>query len=281
MFNTDFAFVIGGEHRINQDYVLTNNRNTDGTIVDEPFVILSDGCSSAPKADFGSRLLAAAAMANITKNIDLATFYSSTIANAQIFCRTIGLPPECLSATLLTAKVEGDVVAVNAYGDGVVAVMEESGAMWVYEIVFLSGAPYYLKYDLEHGDKELYFNCFGDDFEIRRTQIFPDGTMETSKDSGKINREKSAEFKIYPKLDEIKFVALMSDGVGSFRHQINTGTSVSFESVPVIDVVKELTSFKNFQGEFVQRRFLRAFEKFKKNNWNHSDDVSMGVLAKC
>jgi hypothetical protein len=79
----------------------------------------------------------------------------------------------------------------------------------------------------------------------------------------------------------IKFVALMSDGVFSFQRRVKTPTSSTIEKVPTIEVIKELLAFKNFGGEFVQRRAQRAFEKFQKDGWENTDDVSLGVLALC
>ena len=49
--------------------------------------------------------------------------------------------------------------------------------------------------------------------------------------------------------------------------------------MPYLDAVRELTDFKQFAGQFAQRR-LQAFEKAcaTRLNWQHSDDVSLAAL---
>ena len=47
--NANCAINIGSTHALCQDYALARN--------DGPYVILSDGCSSSPDTDVGSRLL--------------------------------------------------------------------------------------------------------------------------------------------------------------------------------------------------------------------------------
>jgi hypothetical protein len=272
-FNTDNIFVVGSTHKVNQDYVLTNDRNPIG-IVGNPFVVLSDGCSSAPRSDFGSRLLSAAALSHMHRDVPTEAFLLGVAVTAQTFCRTIGLPPACLSATLLTARIASDgSLHTNVFGDGAVAVVYDSGLTVIHEVHFPSGAPYYLKYELDPADKALYFETFGNKYEIRKHTIAPQADKITEVTGGELDPQ-SPYFELYHPTEKVKFVALMSDGVFSFQEK------TTLNPVPSEMVMKELIAFKNYQGEFVQRRGKRAFEEFAKLGWVNTDDVSIGVLAR-
>ena len=50
------------------------------------------------------------------------------------------------------------------------------------------------------------------------------------------------------------------------------------EKVSYHDVLKELLSFKNYTGRYVQRRMNKFIKTCAKNNWNHSDDISIAAI---
>ena len=56
---TDHLFWAGDSHKVNQDYCLSGSKSG------LHYAIVSDGCSSSPDTDFGSRILAKAAENNI------------------------------------------------------------------------------------------------------------------------------------------------------------------------------------------------------------------------
>ncbi|HYO91642.1 MAG TPA: hypothetical protein VEQ40_08400, partial [Pyrinomonadaceae bacterium] len=64
--NADSAFLIGATHAVCQDYAVAGNGTPDeraavSNLQANPYVILSDGCSSSPDTDIGARLLVKAA----------------------------------------------------------------------------------------------------------------------------------------------------------------------------------------------------------------------------
>ena len=65
----DSAFQIGKTHDICEDFALTGTKNS---IV--PYTIVSDGCSSSPLTDVGSRILSFAAIVRLLAFLPLAFF---------------------------------------------------------------------------------------------------------------------------------------------------------------------------------------------------------------
>ena len=52
----------------------------------------------------------------------------------------------------------------------------------------------------------------------------------------------------------------------------------SNEPIPWTDLVDEFTGFKNFEGEFVQRRIAAFKRKCLKEGITHSDDISIAAI---
>ena len=70
----------------------------------------------------------------------------------------------------------------------------------------------------------------------------------------------------------------MSDGVHSFYETQNLGTSIINADLSYVDVITEVLNFKNFNGQFMQRRLNRFLKFCQKNNWHHADDISFGTI---
>jgi len=81
----------------------------------------------------------------------------------------------------------------------------------------------------------------------------------------------------YP-YERYDMVAILSDGATSFQKTSTTLTSKRQESVPVCNILSEVLHFKNYNGQFVQRRCKAAFRKFSEDNCVNMDDFSLGVL---
>ena len=73
-------------------------------------------------------------------------------------------------------------------------------------------------------------------------------------------------------------VAIMSDGASAFERFNETNTGREPVSIPMADVLKEITSFKNYNGEFVQRRCQKALKQCRANGWQNMDDFSIGAI---
>lgn len=272
--NADVCFLMGSTHKICQDYAISYPGQ-------DSYIILSDGCSSAAHTDFGSRLLVKAAQACIYEYNkycidDAELIFSAILKLAHTYCRTLDLHDDSLAATLLMAKVESNKFRVFCVGDGVIAARKKTGEITAHEFEFESGAPYYLRYELDDRSKEGYFNTFG---RICKEKIH---TINSEVNTQEVESNfcfKKFWFELEFSLDEYESVAILSDGVSSFVQQVNTPTSRQNQLVPTTELLKEFLAFKGYNGEFVQRRCQRAFKQLKENHISNCDDFSLAVLT--
>ena len=277
--NVDSHFMIGRTHSICQDYA-------EASLQGEPTVIVSDGCSSAAHTDFGSRFLVRAAKRALDRYSKDYDSYVNRVADCSIitadgYRRAMGLPIECLCATLLTAHLSKDVIRTTIFGDGVVAARErDTGRITVDKYEYPSGAPYYLRYTLDQSHND-YVDQFGFEFRISSYYIHPDGKTDQKTEWTTEKVEHAGAGSIYH-VNDYDLVALFTDGVHSFVRPEITSTSKTEKQVNFLDVVRELLQFKNYNGIFAERRMKRAFDPllgaFGKHGWINTDDLSMGVI---
>jgi len=272
-FHNDVFFRMGSTHRVCQDYGLTlcdNNR---------PCVVISDGCSTAEDSDFGSRILARCSRPYIYKDgVSDKVLPSLILASATTCAAALTLPVESLSATLLIARyLEPDLIALLGsietvvVGDGVVAahcIADDSIHCWEYR--FPSGAPYYLRYDIDIATRNGYFQRFGNTYHVIK-RILKNMTV-VSETILEVNFNGSMVETLVFDLGRYDTVAVMSDGITSFidKKQI---------SVQLPYILSEVMGFKNYEGDFVQRRLKRALKKFELQEFQHYDDLSIGAIA--
>jgi len=281
--NTDSFYTKGSTHRENQDYACHGEKNG------QPFAVISDGCSSAPRSDFGARLLVQSAVQYLGQagyNDD--SFGHSTINTARSWSHALGLSDDSLCATLLIATVadvdvgqmhvDQKMFKVLVAGDGFVVACHKDH-MEVNEYKFTKGAPCYLRYSIDPRMTKDYWTKFGDEVQQRIWLIDNNGKSVYQEETMKFPAAPFFFKKEYPVSDYL-WVAVMSDGGSSFITTVDHGTGLEPAEVPVPEVMRELLGFKNFQGEFVQRRCGKAFKEFVKKNWQNADDVSIAVIAR-
>jgi hypothetical protein len=75
------------------------------------------------------------------------------------------------------------------------------------------------------------------------------------------------------------WIAVLSDGAGSFTDLVETETSRTIRPVPQQSVLPELLSFRNRTGCFVQRRTQRVLGAWSARGRHHQDDFSIGAIA--
>lgn len=263
LMNTDCAFWIGSTHAVCQDYVTATPGEACG-------VVLSDGCSSSPDTDIGARLLVLSAARLSPVRDDAA----EAICAAADCAGKLGLPPNCLDATLLTIQAENGVFTVHCAGDGAVALGRHDGSSDVFIIAFEASYPLYPSYHLDDARRAQWMAQPGNRKTIQHWTLTADGAAleaETrqSADAAERFSGTSADY---------RFAAVLSDGVQSFTQTVQTETSRTTVSVPVAVVLTELLAFKSSQGQFVQRRAAAFRKECDRRGWRHSDDVSLGVV---
>lgn len=270
--NKDSFFKIGSTHNICQDYAISGR--DEHYKVD--YAIISDGCSGAEDTDIGSRLVSLIAKQNISLSTHSNLFFENVISDLKSSCNdsSLILSEDCLHATLLLAsyiEIE-DCFTTIVVGDGAVVAKASDGSMLVNEYEFESGAPYYLRYELNADLKSFYMNQYNKGVRLVSYMIDPKGKVFDKKvEELNFNDE---NWYFAKKFDATiwETVGIISDGLKSF---ICNGVPVDSS-----EIVKELFGFKSYNGHFVKRRCKKAFELFKKNNVDHFDDFSISVLSK-
>ena len=280
--NTDCAFYIGSTHNICQDYALTG----------EYSVVVADGCSGSILSDIGSRILSVTAMNKIAQ---LKTLHDideqELILLARPSIKILNLPHECLDATLLCAAKYNDAVEAICYGDGVIAIKMRNRDTLIINIEYTDNYPFYINYlyddtgryknwEDNHNKIQVVFSLIKENGEIEILNENCDLNTRLRYNENEIGLIKVQDRRtIVETIDtDVVSIVVMSDGVHSFYHTIISGTSKHNEKVPYHDVLKELLSFKNYTGRFVQRRMNKFIKTCKKNNWDHSDDISIATI---
>jgi Protein phosphatase 2C len=253
--NADSIYMIGATHSVCQDYVVANGS----------YVILSDGCSTSPETDIGSRLLVKATEKQLKNTYDPETLHEDAARLALTWAEAIGLPAQAVDATLLTAFNNDDELIVGCSGDGVIVTETTDGSRDFYEISYPSGYPLYPSY-LHQPERLATLATNGRS--IKEVRHFSNaGLLRT-------HRCDSPTHVMRLTATNYRFVALMSDGVRSFFTAAGSG----IEPLELSVVIPELLSFKSWNGAFVARRVKRFMRDCRSKGWQHADDLSIGVI---
>ena len=262
MIQTDIFIEIGSQHKICEDYIIQG-------MTPEPFIILSDGCSSSDGTEMGARILCHLAKqylryrADDLYSLDYDKMGRWIIHNAEMTIRQLGLKVTCLDATLIIALKLDNLIHVFMYGDGMFAT--KSGDDIVYNVIdYSNNAPYYLSYLIDDYRNDLYH------------QMKNEKTLSTYNEIGEAEVANFAydypsefSFKVGSDFD-VLFIA--SDGLTSFivenpneRRAIEPG-----------EILTDFMAFKNTKGEFLKRRLNKAIKGLHNKGVNHFDDLSIG-----
>jgi hypothetical protein len=261
LLQADSYFALGKTHTVCQDYAAIQ-QDFGGVAL-----AVSDGCSSSPDTDFGSRFLVRGAFNTSYPSLDI----QRVLKAAQEAHRALGLEGTCLDATLLFAWVSEGLLSVRAYGDGVVFIRFKDGRSMTWDISFPGQAPAYPNYLTDSYRLETYLKHVS-----KREMVVTETPGNTTLVSEPIQRE-NWSFDLQFPLSEIRSVMLCSDGVSSFRRMTTSG---ALESVPLQEVMAQVTSVKSPNGEFMVRRMRKFLYDFcPKNGWIHEDDVSVAGLV--
>jgi hypothetical protein len=279
--NADSVFRIGAAHAVCQDYALTRPGRARVRVAEPgPFAILCDGCSSSPDTDTGARLLANAAEQLLTSSgapsaCEMPGLHLEAARRALEWAEMLGLPPQAVDATLLTAHLGGDDLIVACTGDGVVCLRSRGGALDAFSISFPSGYPLYPAYAQQAG---RLITLLDGGRAVKEVKHFRSASpAEPLLVTDARGSESLTEVFAVPAGD-YAYAALFSDGIHSFyaTRQMETGRPV--EAVPFDEVLRELVSFKSTQGSFVGRRTGRFLKDCQARGWQHADDLAVAAL---
>mgnify|MGYP001564181331 FL=1 len=266
--STDYTFKIGKTHSVCQDYARS------GSVNEVDYIILSDGCSTAPDTDIGARALVIATENEIRFKTNNFKDWEFSIVRVLDNLKKIGwsLPIKTFSATLLVGIMKDEWFYGYIFGDGMIAGKQLDGNILACWREFPSGAPYHPVYELE--GKEDYLEQFSNSL-IDSTQLIGVET-EPCKSSFLIDPCWHMQLPV----EEFSSISLFSDGIFSFTDVDRpTSGTLSTKKVDFKEVLQEVLAFKNTNGQFVQRRVNRAFSEYEKKGRFHQDDFSMTTMS--
>lgn len=265
--NADSAFMIGTTHSVCQDYAFAKNN----------YVIVSDGCSTSGDTDIGSRLLvrAASRLFSIPNDGDVGALHKQASRLALDWAQEIGLRPQSVDATLMTAHSHDGGLNIGASGDGVIVLESQSGVLDIFSISFPNGCPLYPAYEHQperllawHANTRAYKEVrqFQSRGLLNPPELVNIETSESVTETMRINRS------------DYRHVTIISDGVQSFYRTEDSTTSKHLTSIPLDQVLKEVVAFKGWYGAFVARRAKKFQKQCASNGWRHADDLAVGAI---
>jgi len=259
MKSVDHFLRIGTSHKVCEDYIISNEKPF-------PYVILSDGCSSSINTDMGARILTHLTKQYLKNEIYMLNIlikYNNLMANwiiheSKSITETMGLDKSCLDATLLFLYAIDNSIYVYMYGDGYLITVDLQNKISFYEISYSNNAPYYLSYRLD-GKRNLLYK-----------ESNPIKTIITNEVP--LACDYNTTFIKELPMNKYKGVFIASDGLSSFINKDG-------ERHDIEEILKEITSFKNINGEFIKRRMgskKGVINTFQEMGITHYDDLSIG-----
>ena len=286
LMNSDSTFLIGATHEVCQDYAVAGDRSPalsggDSASRPEPYVVLSDGCSSSPDTDIGARLLVKAAQHLLLSAAGLTAAHlpglheeAARLALSQ--ARLLGLRPQAVDATLQTIHLCEGSALVGCSGDGVIAFRSRAGRTDVYSISYPAGYPLYPSYAHQPERLRFFESNGGRAKEIKHFRSPAAGELFQLHDSF-VSR---AQVEVFAgAVSDYEIVAVFSDGIHSFFTTEQIETSRRIEAVPPGEVIAELLAFKSTRGAFVRRRVKRFGQDCRRKSRRHMDDLAVGVVC--
>ncbi len=278
-FNGDSHFVIGGLHiRQNmpcQDHALSGMSGTSA------YISLSDGCSTGGETDTGARILNYAAimvlkecLSNPESDNSPEIISKKIRSTSTAIMSSMGLMLHDLQATLLYAVTTPDRGFVHVFGDGCVTLIYTDGKIVTYRFIWKQNMPLYISYSGKVLDGFLSRHASDDpeSFVVIKTTTHAGQDLQIE-ESTYPAKEMVQGYSITFSQEELlglKSIILCSDGVENFKAHaalIEPGT-----------IIQELTSIKQWQGEFVKRRLSRMLHVFSKEEIFPSDDFSVAAI---
>jgi hypothetical protein len=279
--NADTAFQIGASHSICQDYSVAGGwkARTEKAGQARPYVIISDGCSASADTDIGARLLTKAveeSFKNCNSDLrDVAGIHKAAARRALTWAKLLGLSPQAVDATLITAHVVDEQLLIGCSGDGVICLERNDERTDVYDISYPSGYPLYPTYT-HQSERLLTLRDSG--HTIRRTDLYA-----STSDSDQLRIEDSyssdslTEVFVF-KAADYKFATVFSDGIHSFVSTRPSPTGPKCSAISMQEVLGGLSSFKNTRGAFVGRRMKMFRKECQGKGWQHGDDLAVGAI---
>jgi len=286
-FNVDSYIELGNGHNICEDYAL-EGKFGDGELA---YVIISDGCTSSPKTDLGSRIISFSAEkaiknayhGSLIENLSLEQLVACIKMDIIFYSKNtvaqFGLSYQICDATLLMAIATKGKYFIIGYGDGNIIIKRTNGTSAWFNINYASNAPYYLSYEMDVLRKHSYMDDekFGG---AERTV-----NLRTYKDTGYLSNiittESTAPLIHTGDIKKIDFISLSSDGIETYEFnpkKLEEPTPEEKNFITTPEVAFNTVAYKKTHGKFVRRRMDRLKLEMEKIQAQHFDDISSATL---
>lgn len=259
---TDYFCATGSNHFICEDYAMSG----------ENFIVVTDGCSSAPQSDWGSRLLANTIKVFLqTNSIDLLD--TEVFNKLPELCVEFDIPSLALCATFIAVQKQDNLFKLRMMGDGAYVGFKKDGTLDISVVEFSTNAPYYAYYAMHPESHQKYCDNFGDG----------DVCITNYQDTVPVNKTLPVPYFFTPHcvnfdVEEYDAVAIFTDGFKSFTKAHKTATSNTTTPVAELEILKQILDIHNYTGNFLQRKCLFDFRLFKKREYSHYDDFSVALI---
>jgi hypothetical protein len=281
--NTDSGFHIGKTHAVCQDYVI----NGYDDISKLHYIFLADGCSSSPQTDVGARVLCHAAKSQlIYRHSSLLDIDEQRVIDtSHVTCNMLGIPNTCLDATFISMLSNEEEIGINIIGDGAVALKDKNNIIRIISFHYDKNFPFYLNY--KHNSNSEIFKQWKEmspahSFNV--SVLEQESSIKTQDNPYLLFAEEDnvstiivGTVQTFIKLctEHYNYVAILSDGIGSFYQIDEQGKTHEFTD---LDVIHDVLDFKNTNGKFAKRRLNKFKRKCEKEGIYHYDDISLGVI---
>jgi len=247
--NTDFAFRMGKDHTVCEDYAFSYEKENIS------IAVVSDGCSGSPLTDIGARILTH----TFLKEGDYRLNKENLISESRVIASKLCIPETALDATLIYcwSDLNTGKTGFSMYGDGTVMVGTRKNGVLKFDSEYSSGYPYYLNYF--KSPRLLEYSKINQKVVIKETQVNEWVDFFEISNSFEPDFIFSKEFDI----EDIEWIVCFSDGISS----VNSDKAAY-----------DFCTFKNMNGNFLQRRFKRWEKINKKDGLFHYDDVSVAGI---
>lgn len=287
--NTDKYLAIGHSHKICEDYVL------EGSLAPSlSYLIVSDGCSGSPDTDVGARIVSYAFLKYLKewfgpvckplesdnwkpsvglkyiledlaqKPIDLAANVTSQISVNRL----------SLDCTVVLALSTPAKTIIMFFGDGAAIIEHLDGSKTYYQISYENDMPYYVSYFLDDNRRYGYILQCNPKVSKRVAKISKEGVLiHHGTEAIMVTRDDPFEPYLWSTeiVEDAKSIIITSDGIKSFQKEKEA-------SIDSLEIAQRLSNFKNYNGQFIQRRLHRMQDEFKKEDISHYDDFSVAGI---
>lgn len=274
--NFDHYFSIGTAHqslgRPCEDYALSGQLGPDVY-----FGVVADGCSGvSAHTDVGARALAWAFQRSLAQQ-PMVPFDHTFQQRLKYTFESMQYSPSPADyfATLVGVRASAQAATVLVHGDGAIALRYRDGRKALIELEWQHNMPMYLNYLLSEEALEQFsetHRASGAAPFLQRTTVFTSAEQGVS-----VMSQTVQEFELLqvlgghvltfnPAAEEIMDLVVLSDGYAQVK------------DTPRLEVANSLLEFKNYNGEYLKRRMIRAFKDMRQGDKLPQDDIGAAAL---